>query len=128
MFDLAAGVSVDATEEYGCSNKDQYERPEDVREHWNELSRKEDETDHDDEQAYENTTPVGRHTETHFLLTASSSLLDAHNRFSTLRASYSIIRVLGAAVDAVDHIPHLIHTMSATEAITSYEQIQVACK
>jgi len=49
MFDLAPGVSVDATEEYGCSNKDQYERPEDVGEHWNELSREEDEADHDDE-------------------------------------------------------------------------------
>ena len=105
MSDLAAGGSVDATEKYGRSNKNQQERPEDVGERWDELSHEEGEANHDDEQTHKNTAPVGRHTETHFLLSPGSSSLDAHNRFSTLRASDSIIRVLGAAVDTVDHIP-----------------------
>jgi len=105
MFDSAAGGSVDATEKYDYSNKDQQERPEDVGQRWDELSHEEEEANHDYEQAYENTAPVRWHTEAHFLLSPGSSTLETHDRFSTLRASYSIIRVLGAAVDTVDHIP-----------------------
>jgi len=43
---LAARISVKALEYYGCSDKNQDERPKDFGEHGDELIRQEDESDY----------------------------------------------------------------------------------
>jgi hypothetical protein len=71
-------MSVKAVEYYGCSNKDQDERPKDLGEQGDELIHHEEKSDYYDEQTSEYAAPMVARCE-HFIPMSSAASFNLHD-------------------------------------------------